>query len=306
VHDLTPRRRRLAGASLALGMVLATSGIFLSPAKAAGPAVFPAGYDSYLQENQRGIAAAEKETGAACPTDAAVAGLTAWHFVLTGGSHDYVSLDVAFVLGGTNVTLSGLTPKTTADWATFDPNAHFIASPDTKHAYVYTSGTGSVRDAASQNSPDSTGPQIVLSHTCAGSGSTTTTTEGTTTTTEGTTTTTEGTTTTTEGTTTTTEGTTTTTEGTTTTTEGTTTTTEGTTTTTEGTTTTEVSPSSTEQGPTTTAGEPTTSETVAGEQVTRALPTTGSSTTLPLVVAGGALILGGLVTLRLGREQAAR
>jgi LPXTG-motif cell wall-anchored protein len=285
VHDLTPRRRRLAGASLALGMVLATSGIFLSPAKAAGPAVFPAGYDSYLQENQRGIAAAEKETGAACPTDAAVAGLTAWHFVLTGGSHDYVSLDVAFVLGGTNVTLSGLTPKTTADWATFDPNAHFIASPDTKHAYVYTSGTGSVRDAASQNSPDSTGPQIVLSHTCAGSGSTTTTTEGTTTTTEGTTTTTEGTTTTTEGT---------------------TTTTEGTTTTTEGTTTTEVSPSSTEQGPTTTAGEPTTSETVAGEQVTRALPTTGSSTTLPLVVAGGALILGGLVTLRLGREQAAR
>jgi len=321
VTELTPRRRRFAAATLALGVVFAASGVFLSPAEAAGPAVFGAGYDSYLLANQRGTTAAEKETGSACPGNAVVAGMTAWHFVLAGNTHDFASLDVAFVLNGVNVTLTGLTPKTTASWATFDPAHNFIADPDGKHAYVYTSGTGSVSDAASQDTPDSAGPQIVLSHTCAGAGTTTTTTEGTTSTTEGTTSTTEGTTTTTEGTTTTTEGTTTTTEGTTTTTEGTTTTTEGTTTTTEGTTTTtdgtttttegttttsEVSPSSTERGSTSTTAGQSTSPTVAGVQVTSALPRTGSSSTFLLTVAGAALILTGLVSLRLGREKARR
>ena len=41
-------------------------------------------------------------------------------------------------------------------------------------------------------------------------------------------------------------------------------------------------------------------------QVTKALPQTGSSSTTPLVLAGGALILVGLVSLRLGREKASR
>ena len=255
--ELTPRRRRFAAATLAFGLVLAASGLFLSPAKAAGPAVFGAGYDSYLQENQRGVTAAEKQTGSTCPSNSVVAGTTAWHFVLTANTHDFASLDVALVLNGVNVTLTGLTPKTTADWATFNPALHFIADPNGKHAYVYTSGTGSVRDAASQNAPDSTGPTIVLSHTCAGAG-TTTTTEVSPSSTEGTTT------------------------------------------------TTEVSPSSTEQGSSTTAGETTTPETVAGVQLTRALPKTGSSSTGMLGFGGGALILAGLVILRLGREKAYR
>ena len=245
--ELTPRRRRFAAATLAFGLVLAASGLFLSPAKAAGPAVFGAGYDSYLQENQRGATAAEKQTGSTCPGNPVVAGKTAWHFVLTANTHDFASLDVAFVLNGVNVTLTGLTPQTTASWATFNPALHFIADPNGKHAYVYTTGTGSVRDAASQNTPDSTGSTIVLSHTCAGAGTTTTTTEGTTTT--------------------------------------------------------AVSPTTTE-GTTTTAGDPTTSDTVAGVQLTKALPRTGSSSTGMLGFAGGALILAGLVILRLGREKA--
>jgi len=287
VTNITLRRRRFAAASLALGVVLATSGLSLSPASASGPAVFGPGYDSYLLENQRGITASETETGEACPSNAVVAGLTAWHFVITGNTHDFASLDVAFVLDGSDVTLSGLTPKTTADWATFDPGANFIADPSTKHAYVYTSGTGSVRDAASQDTPDSAGPKIVLSHTCGGTG-TTTTTEPTTTTTEPTTTTTEPTTTTTEPTTTTTEPTTTTTEPTTTTSSA-------------------VSPSSTAQEPTSTTGvEASTTETVSGEQISSALPRTGAGRTLPLVYAGSALILVGLVSLRLGREKASR
>ena len=40
--------------------------------------------------------------------------------------------------------------------------------------------------------------------------------------------------------------------------------------------------------------------------VTKALPKTGSSSTMPLVLAGGTLILVGLVSLRLGREKASR
>jgi LPXTG-motif cell wall-anchored protein len=309
VTNITPRRRRFAAASVALGVALTASGLFLSPAEAAGPAVFGAGYDSYLNANQRGATAAEKDNGESCPTDESVALLTAWHFVLGGSSHDFASLDVAFTINGVDVTLSGLTPKTTAEWASFDPTKNYIADPSLRHAYVYTDGQGSVRDAAAQDNPDTPGPTFQMSHTCLGEGTgTTTTTEPTTTTTEGTTTT-EPTTTTTEGTTTT-ESTTTTTEPTTTTTEG-TTTTEPTTTTTEGTTTTEdttttsVSPSSTEREPTTTLA-PTTSATVGGIQIPQSLPVTGSGSAVWLTVAGASMILAGVVSLRLAKENSVR
>ena len=66
-----------------------------------------------------------------------------------------------------------------------------------------------------------------------------------------------------------------------------------------------MSPSSTERETTTTEAE-TTTETVSGVTTTKALPRTGSSSTMPLVLAGGALILAGLVSLRLGREKASR
>ena len=56
VTNLTVRRRRFAAISFTLGVAIAASGVFFSPAEAArGPPVFGAGYDSYLNENQRGI-----------------------------------------------------------------------------------------------------------------------------------------------------------------------------------------------------------------------------------------------------------
>ena len=56
VTNLTVRRRRFAAISFTLGIAIAASGVFFSPADAApGPPVFGAGYDSYLLDNQRGI-----------------------------------------------------------------------------------------------------------------------------------------------------------------------------------------------------------------------------------------------------------
>ena len=164
----TPRRRRLGATSIIIGAALMAVGFLASPAQAAlGDPVFGAGYDSYLNEQQRGISSDTFSDSTNCPTDEAVAGLTAWHFVLSANTHDFASLDVAFTVEGTDFTMSGLTPKTTADWATFDPDLNFIADPDGKHAYVYTEGTGgTVRDAAAQDSPDSTGPKFQLSHVC--------------------------------------------------------------------------------------------------------------------------------------------
>ena len=182
MHDLTPRRRRISAALLVFGAFLGTFGLFISPAQAAGTdPVFGDGYDSYLNANQRGIAGSGVEQRTDCPTNAVVSGMTAWHFVLTQNSHEFASLDVAFNLGGSNVTLNGLTAKTTAQWGSFDPAANFITSPSLKHAYVYTSTTGILRDAASQDTPNTSGPKLVLSHHC-DPPTTTTTTEPTTTT----------------------------------------------------------------------------------------------------------------------------
>ena len=139
---------------------------------------------------------------------------------------------------------------------------------------VTTSSTASVTWSGS-----STAAFLKLSH-CAGSSTTTTTTEGPTTTTEGPTTTTEGPTTTTEGPTTTTEGPTTTTEG----------------------------PTTTTEGPTTTAGGPTsgsggvsggtTGGTTGGTAPTGGeLPFTGLPIWVPLLAAAG-LLASGIMLIR--------
>lgn len=249
MHDLTPRRRRLSAALLVLGAFLGTFGLFINPAQAAGSEpVFGPGYDSYLMANQRGIAGSGVEQQTDCPTNAVVSGMVSWHFVLKRNTHGFATLDVAFrnILPAepSDFTLTGLTPKTTAEWAGFDPATNFITFPSPKHAYVYTPSMGIVRDAASQDTPNSPGPNFVLSHVCDPPPTTTTTTvlENTTTVPE--------------------------------------------------TTTTEPPPS------------------VLATVVTAAviadpdsIPRTGSSSTEMLVFAGGALILAGLVTLRLGREQ---
>ena len=319
------RRQAVSGfLCLTTGLLSAFGAVAGSASAADAPAVFPnPGYDTYLKASHRGVAAAAKDNESPCPDLSGVSGETAWHFVLDGNDHDFLTLDVAFTIEGSNVTLSGLTPKAATD-PTFDPALNFAPAPTGKHAYVFTANTGTVRDAAAHVLPDAVlETDFQLSHTCVGSGTTTTTegttttTEGTTTTTEGTTTTTEGTTTTTEGTTTTTEGTTTTTEGTTTTTEGTTTTTEGTTTTTEGTTTTTEGTTTTTEGPTTTtegtttsvlgsvvtkAADPTTTASVQGVQVTRSLPRTGGMS-LPLAQAGTVLIAIGMALVGSARRR---
>ena len=315
MHDLTPRRRRLSAALLVLGAFLGTFGLFINPAQAAGSEpVFGPGYDSYLMANQRGIAGSGVEQQTDCPTNAVVSGMVSWHFVLKRNTHGFATLDVAFrnILPAepSDFTLTGLTPKTTAEWAGFDPATNFITFPSPKHAYVYTPSMGIVRDAASQDTPNSPGPNFVLSHVCDPPPTTTTTTvlENTTTTTVPENTTTTTTTTVPETTTTTTvpETTTTTTVP-----ENTTTTTvpENTTTTTvpENTTTTTVLENTTTVPETTTTEPP---PSVLATVVTAAviadpdsIPRTGSSSTEMLVFAGGALILAGLVTLRLGREQ---
>jgi hypothetical protein len=211
-----------------------------------------------------------------------------WHFVLPGNETTFVTLTVTFENAGV-IT-------------------EFVSFPTGKHAYVATPGPDTLLSAtATVDGPET---QFNLSHVCTGGTTTTTTTSTvvTTTTTEApTTTTTEApTTTTTEApTTTTTEATTTTTDApTTTTTEApTTTTTEAPTTTTEAPTTT------TTEATTTTAAvggisTTTTAARVAGIEVTRdtgTLPTTGANL-LPMTVAGGYLILFGLVLLLKSRQ----
>ena len=66
----------------------------------------------------------------ACPSNAVVNGLTAWHFVLTANSHDFASLDVAFVLNGSNVTLSGLTPEDDRELGDLRPGAALHRRPE--------------------------------------------------------------------------------------------------------------------------------------------------------------------------------
>src|SRR5262245_21562552 len=92
----TPGRRRFGAVAVVIGAALMAMGL-LAPAAhaAAGDPVYGPGYDSYLNANQRGITSGGVG-GGTCPTDESVAGLTAWHFVLSENTHDFASLSVAF------------------------------------------------------------------------------------------------------------------------------------------------------------------------------------------------------------------
>ncbi len=186
----TPKRRRLAVGTMVAGAALTTIGL-LSPAAQAGEPVEPereytTGYDTYLNEGQLGSTAASKDNGESCPEDASVDGLTAWHFVLQGSANDFETLDVTFDFGEGPVELAGLTPVLvddleTFDWSTFDKATEFISHPTLKHAYVYTSGTGTavLVDAAAQVTGADPADKFQLSHTCVGDGGTTDGTDGT-------------------------------------------------------------------------------------------------------------------------------
>ena len=239
-----------------VGLLLTVLGVWAVPASAEAPPVFGPGYHSYLGIGQRGVAASSLETSQKCPSAAVVAGWTAWHFILDAPA-EVASLDVAFTLDGHEVTLAGLTARTTEQWATFSPAENFIADPSRHDAYVYTPWSGVVHDAASYNTPDSPESSIVLSHTCGATSSSTPTTTIPTTTIP---------------------------------------------TTTIPTTATEEqieigTALVIEQSPPTSVG-------VLALVITRSLPATGPSGSLPLTIMGGVLILAGLVSLRLRRATA--
>ena len=250
---VVPARVPLARAAVAVGLLLAALGFWAVPTSAQAPAVFGPGYHSYLVAGQRGVAASSLETSQECPSATVVEGWTAWHFTLDAPA-EMVSLDVAFTLEGTDVTVTDLTARTTAQWATFNPAEHFIATPGGRDAYVYTPWPGVLLDAASRNSPDSPGPVLVVDRTCGATPTASTTTAPTTT-----------------------------------------------------------APTTTAPttGPSVTlipalviTNSPPVSTSVLAVVITRSLATTGPSGSLYLTIAGGVLILAGLVSLRLSRTTA--
>jgi hypothetical protein len=232
-------------------------GLWAVPASALGTAaVFGPGYDSYLGAEQRGITAVSLDSSEGCPSEAVVEGWTAWHFILDAPT-EFAALDAAFTLEGTDVTVAGLTARTTAQWATFNPAEHFIATPGGHDAYVYTPGPGVLLDAASRNSPDSPGPVIVVDRTCGATPTASTTTAPPTT----------------------------------------------------------APPTTAPTAPTTgpsvslipalvITNSPPVSTSVLAVVITRSLATTGPSGSLYLTIAGGVLILAGVVSLRLSRTTA--
>jgi len=174
----TPLRRRIAGATMALGAIFVAMSL-VAPSAHAGAAVTDPffntdtdTYDTYLHDEHRGTPATASGFEGTCPTDESVAGLTAWHLVLTDSDQDYSTLDVRVEIDGVATTLS-LTPKAKGDWAGFDPTANFMADPSLKHAYVYAGDADDVLvDAAAQVTPDGPADKIVLSHICPGEEST--------------------------------------------------------------------------------------------------------------------------------------
>jgi LPXTG-motif cell wall-anchored protein len=175
----TPKRRRVGAATLLAGAAFVAAGFLSSPAQAGEPVEreYTTGYDSYLKESQLGTTAEAAPHDGTCPSDASVDDLDAWHFILDGNAHDFVSIDVTFNIDGTEVELTGLTPiaKPTndAEWAAFDPETEFIADPDGKHAYVFAGGDADdfVVDAAAQLDPEADAPaDFQLSHTCVAEG----------------------------------------------------------------------------------------------------------------------------------------
>ncbi len=253
-----PGRVVVARSALLAGLLLVAMGLWAVPASALGPAaVFGPGYDSYLGAEQRGITAASLDSSEGCPSEAVVEGWTAWHFIIDAPT-EFAALDAAFTLEGTDVTVAGLTARTTAQWATFNPAEHFIATPGGHDAYVYTPGPGVLLDAASRNSPDSPGPVIVVDRTCGATPTAITTTAPTT-----------------------------------------------------APTTTAPTATAPTTGPSVTlipalviTNSPPVTTSVLAVVITRSLATTGPSGSLYLTIAGGVLILAGLVSLRLSRTTA--
>lgn len=272
------RRKAAIGALCLTTGLLSAFGAIAGPASAdVAPAVFGAGYDTYVKDEHRGLTAEAKVTGSTCP-DIAGSGETAWHFVLDGNANDFLTLDVAFRFGVTDVTLSGLTPKAATD-PTFDMTKNFAPQPDGKHAYVFTATTGTLRDAAAHVTPDATLDDFQLSHTCVGNGTTTSSSSSSSTTSSSTTSSS--------------------------TTSSSTTSSSTTSTTAPTTTTSTTAPTTTEAvlGTVVTQADPSTSVTVKGVQVTRTLPRTGTSSTLPLSQAAVVLVAVGLAFLGAARVR---
>jgi len=258
--------RKLGRGLAVVGLILATIGLMPHGA-GADPNWDPAD-NAFLHEAHKGATNPGFKSGD-CPTPPeGAAGDWGWHFVLNGGTTDFVTVDVDF-----------------ASWG-FHQHVPFVADPSSKHAYVFTPGPDTLLDARAV--VNGTETEFVLSHVCTGTTSTTTTTipETTTTVPETTTTVPETTTTTVPETTTTTVP-----ETTTTTVPETTTTVPETTTTVPEVTTTTVAvlgDVATTQPPSVGAGDE-----VKGEQAVRAqaLPRTGANHTLGLIFLGMVLLL---------------
>jgi len=179
----TPARRRIAGATMALGSVFLGISLFAPSANAGedAPAYFdPAAFDTTLHGPHRGTSAdAAGFADGTCPTDESVAGLTSWHFVITDNDQDFDTLDVRVTIDGLGTTLH-LTAK--ADFVGFDPTTNFLADPNAKHAYVFAGdGDDVLVDAAAHAAPPGPADKFVLSHICPGEDDGGTTTGGTTT-----------------------------------------------------------------------------------------------------------------------------
>jgi LPXTG-motif cell wall-anchored protein len=198
------------------------------------------------------------------------AGDWAWHFVLAGGS-DFVTLTVVFdAAPHTDVTLPAGTDSDPSDNITITGGVGvaFVASPNTQHAYVYTPGPDYmlISGTATITGDDT---EFNLSHVCPGT--TTTTTVAPTTTTVAPTTTTVAPTTTTVAPT---------------------------------TTTTLVSPT-TVTNVTTTTSTSTPPQTLSVAAGTASLPRTGGGPSLPLLIAGIGLTVGGAALLLASRRMSA-
>jgi LPXTG-motif cell wall-anchored protein len=169
----SPRRQRFGLVTLLIGAALTLIGLVAPPAQAAdAPAKYTTGYDSYLHGPHRGSAPGDANNSPDCPENAVVDGMTSLHFVLRQNTHTISTLTVTFTISGSDVEYANMTPKTTSQWGSFDPTTNFITHPTGKHAYVYTPTNAVLVDAAAQDSPDSTGPIMNLSHVCLGTGET--------------------------------------------------------------------------------------------------------------------------------------
>lgn len=175
--QLTPIKPRTMFVGLFMAIVLGVLGTTVL----AGATTPPPEVTIDLKDAHKGSENPGFEEGD-CPEQ----GQWGWHFVLTGNSWDFVSIEAEFLNAG---TIASSTP----------------GPPTAKHFYLYTPGPDTLLDATAiiepQSSAVQTGkpslPELNLSHVCTGETGTTTTTVETTTTTEAPTTTTEPTTTTT-------------------------------------------------------------------------------------------------------------